>query len=218
MKLLDVPQSGSLAGKTSSRNRFGQYQRTRAQPVNPASSFQQAVRARLQQNSDAWKGLTATQREGWNALGEQYLRYDSLGQAYTLTGFLAYCSVNNNNLAAGNAVVADPPLFALPAPIVTLTPTITSASFSVAWTPTPLSAGERIFISASPMRSAGRTFEGDYRLISVSAAAGTSPSNILSAYQARFGTPVTGSRIFTSVQRYATGFLSTPILTSNIVA
>lgn len=218
MKILDVPQSGSVAGNTSSRNRNGQYRRTRAVPVNPSSSFQLAVRARMQTNADAWKALTATQREGWGALGAQIIRTDSLGQNYDLTGFQAYCSVNNNNLAAGNAVVPDAPLFTIPAPITTVTPTITSASYSVAWTPTPLAAGERIFIFASPMRSAGRTFESDFRLISVGAAASASPSNVLAAYQARFGNPVTGSRIFTQVQRYAAGFLSVPILNSTVVA
>lgn len=217
MKILDVPQSGSVAGVTSSRNRFGQYRRTRAQPTNPSTAFQATVRARMQQNADGWKALTATQREGWGALGAQYVRYDALGQAYDLTGFNCYVSVNNNNLAAGNAVVSDAPLFAPPAPIVTVTPTITSASFSVAWTVTPLGAGERIFIFASPMRSAGKTYESDYRLISVSAAAAASPLNVLAAYQARFGSPVTGSRIFTSVARYLNGFLSQPILTSNVV-
>lgn len=218
MKILDYPRSGSYQGVTSSRNRYGQYIRSRATPVNPASTFQQAVRARLSANAQNWRDLTATQREGWSSLGDQMVRSDSLGQSYTLTGFQAYCSVNNNKLAAGDATLSDAPFYVPPDPILTLTPTITSASYSVAWTPTPLLAGERIFISAGPIRSAGRTFEGDFRLIGVSAAAGTSPFNLLSAYQARFGTPVTGARIFTSVQRYFTGFITVPIITSTIVA
>lgn len=218
MKILDVPQSGSQGGITSSRNRNGQYRRTRANPVNPSSTFQQAVRARMQQNADAWKALTATQREGWSSLGAQFVRYDSLGQAYDLTGFQAFCSINNNKLAAGDAVLTDAPLYAPPGPMLTVTPTITSASFSVAYTTTPLAAGARIFISASPMRSAGRTFESDLRLITVSAAAAASPNNALAAYQARFGTPVTGSRIFVSVQQYLGGFLSTPIITSVVTS
>lgn len=218
MKILDVPQSGSLAGTTSSRNAFGQYRRTRAQPVNPATSFQQAVRARMSNNSQNYRDLTSTQRIGWTVLGQSIVRNDSLGQSYFLSGFQAYCLVNNNNLAAGNAVVSDAPAHVPPDPILTLTPTITTASYSVAFTPTPLGAGERIFISASPQRSPGRSFEGDFRLISVSAAAGTSPVNLLSAYQARFGTPVLGLRIFTSVQRYLAGFLSSPIVTSTVVA
>lgn len=187
-------------------------------PTNPGSTFQAAVRARMQQNADAWKALTSTQREGWSALGAQFSRSDSLGQSYDLTGFQAYVSVNNNKLAAGDTVVADAPLFILPYPMLTVTPTITAATFSVAFTATPLAAGERLFISASPQRSAGRTFENDFRLILVTAAAATSPSTIFSAYQARFGSPVTGARIFTSLQRYNGGFLSQAILTSNIVA
>lgn len=172
----------------------------------------------MQQNADAWKALTATQREGWGALGAQFVRYDSLGQAYDLTGFQAYCSVNNNQLAAGNAVLPDPPLFAPPAPIATITPTATAAALSLAYTATPLAAGARLFVSCSPMRSAGRTYESDLRLIAVTAAAAASPSNIFAAYQARFGTPVTGSRIFFSAQVYLGGFLSQPIITSAIVA
>lgn len=172
----------------------------------------------MQQNADAWKALTATQREGWGALGAQYVRYDSLGQSYDLTGFQAFCSVNNNRLQAGDAVLTDAPLYAPPAPIATITPTATAASLSVAFTATPLAAGERLFVSCSPMRSAGRTYESDFRLISVTAAAAASPANILAAYQARFGSPVVGSRIFVSAQRYLGGFLSQPLLTSVVVA
>lgn len=218
MKMLDVPQSGSVGGVTSSRNRYGQYKRTRAQPTNPATSFQATARARMQQLADSWKALTSTQRSGWSALGAQFARNDSLGQTVDLTGFQAYVSVNTNNLNAGNAVVPDAPVYAPPAPITTVTPTISSVAFSVAFTVTPLAAGERIFISCSPMRSAGRTYESNFKLVTVSAAAGTSPQNILAAYQGRVGTPVTGSRIFVSVQRYLAGFLSTPILTSAVVA
>lgn len=218
MKILDVPSSGSYQGITSSRNRFGQYRRTRATPVNPASSFQQAVRARMSGNASLWKSLTAVQREGWASLGDLIQRTDSLGQVYSLTGFMAYCLVNNNNLAAGNTVVSDAPAYDIPDPLTTVTPTITIATFSVAFTPTPLAALERIFVSCSPPRGAGRTFEGDFRLISVGAAASASPSNVFASYTARFGAPVVGQRIFVSLQRYAVGFLSTPILTSAIVA
>ena len=217
MKILNYPSSGSYQSLTFSRNRFGQYVRTRAVPVDPSSTFQQAVRARLATAAQTWRTLTATQREGWAALGEQITRNDSLGQTYSLTGFQCYVQIANNRAAAGDAVVTDAPAHLPPNPIISVTPTITAASYSVAFTPTPLAASERIFISASPQRSAGRLFEGDYRLILVSAAAGTSPTVILAAYIARMVTPVVGNRIFTSVQRYLNGFLSNAISTSTIV-
>jgi hypothetical protein len=217
MKILNYPSSGSYQGLTFSRNRNGQYVRNRAIPVNPASTFQQAVRSRLSLNAQSYRDLTAAQRSGWNDLGLQIQRTDTLGQTYTLSGFQAYCMINNNRLAAGDAVLTDAGALLPPDPLATLTPTITTSTYSVAYTVTPAPAGQRVFISASPQRSAGRTFEGDFRLIAVTAAAAASPSSIFTAYQARFGSPVTGSRIFTSAQMYLGGFLSTPLITSTVV-
>lgn len=218
MKILGYPSSGSYQNLTFSRNRFGQYVRGRAIPVNPSTAFQVAVRTRMSLNSAAWRLLTALQRTGWGDLGAQIARTDSLGQGYTLNGFEAYCSVNNNRLAAGDAVLSDAPLYSVPSALVTITPTLTSASFSLAYTATPLPAATRIFWYAGPQRTAGRSFEGDMRLINVTAAAAASPTNVLASYQARFGTPVTGNRVFISGAVYAAGFLSQPLLVSQTVA
>lgn len=218
MKYLDVPKSGSLQSDTYSRNRYGQYIRSRSNPVNPGTAFQTAVRSRLATYAGNWRGLSVTQREGWGALGAQMTRTDSLGQTYDLTGFQAYVSVCANLVAAGDAAVTDAPALEQPDAILTLTPTLTSASFSVAFTPTPLGAGERLLVFAGPQRSSGRGYEGDYRLVHVSAAAGTSPANVLSGYQGRFGSPTTGNRIFISCQRYHNGFLSAALTTSAVVA
>lgn len=218
MKFLGPPQSGSYAGQTSSRNRFGQYVRNRSTPVNPNSTFQVTVRTRMSVNSSAWRLLTALQRTGWADLGLQISRSDSLGQSYTMNGFMAYCSVNNNRAAAGDAVLSDAPIYTEPAALVTITPTLTSGSFSLAYTATPLPAATRIFWYAGPQRTAGRSFENDVRLINVTAASAASPTNVLAAYQARFGTPVTGNRIFIAGVTYSNGFVSQPLLVSQLVA
>ncbi len=218
MKLLIEPRSGSYQGLTSSRNRFGQYVRTRATPVNPNTTTQATVRARQSNNAAAWRVLTDAQRAGWASLGSSMVRTDSLGQSYNLTGFQAYCSVNNLNLAAGNSVVAAAPALTDPGTLLSITLTLSSVAFSVAYTATPLGAGVRAFFFASPQRSAGRNFESDYRLISVTAAAAASPANILTAYTAKFGAPVTGGRIFVSGVLYQLGFQGPPFLVNQIVA
>lgn len=218
MKILDVPQSGSVAGVTSSRNRFGQYRRTRAIPVNPNSSYQGAVRDRMAVNAASWRALTSTQRAGWTTLGAAMARTDSLGQTYTLTGFSAYCSVNNNNLAAGNAVVSDAPALTTPSGLLTATITLTAAAMSIAYTTTPLAAGVRLFTYCSPCRSAGRNFETDLRLLTVSAAAAASPANVYATYIARFGVPVVGQCVFFSLALYQGGFLSGPLAVKQVVA
>ena len=215
--MLDVPQSGSIAGTTSSRNRYGQYKRTRAIPVNPNTTYQGTQRARFGDMAQAWGDLTDAQRAGWKSLGLLVQRTDPLGQTYDLTGMGAYCMININNLDAGNAVVSAAPAVVSPAGLLTTVITTTGGVLSVAYTTTPLAAGTRLFSYASPQRSQGRSFENDLRLIAVSAAAAASPANLLAAYTARFGVPVVGNKIFFSFQVYDTGFLSAPFLTSTVV-
>lgn len=217
MKILDIPRSGSYAGVTSSRNRFGQYVRTRAIPVNPNTTFQSQQRARFGDLAALWASLTDLQRAGWASLGLQIQRTDSLGQTYTLTGMQAYIAINANNLDAGNAAVSDAPARLDPSGLLTATVTTTGGTLSLAYTATPLGAGKKLFVYAGPQRTAGRNYEGDLRLIHVSAAAAASPANILSAYQARFGTPVVGNKIFFSTHIYDSGFLSAPLMVSKVV-
>jgi hypothetical protein len=218
VKYLDVPQSGSREAKVASRNRYGQYYRNRTSPVQPRTSAQLNQRARMSTNAAGWRALTDAQRAGWLSLGLNIERTDSLGQTYTQNGFGAYCSVNNNKLAAGDAVVSAAPAIVTPADLATVTVTLTAAAFSIAYTATPLAAGVRLFIFCSPQRSAGVSFNGDYRLLAVTAAAAASPHNLLAAYTAKFGVPVVGNRIFISLATYSGGFKGSPFNVSQVVA
>lgn len=218
MKVLDVPASGSLRGDTHSRNRYGQYVRNRAIPVNPATGNQGTTRARLADAAANYRELSDAQRAGWETLGLSMSRTDSLGQTYTLTGLQAYVSVNSLKAAAGDAQINDAPALVTPEALLTSTITLEDTpTFSIAYTTTPLAASTRLFTFASPQRSAGRSFESDYRLIAVSAAAAASPANVLAAYTARFGVPVLGNRVFLSLQLYRGGFLGGPLYTSAVV-
>lgn len=86
MKILTAPQSGSQAGTTASRNRFGQYLRSRAIPVQPRTSKQTAIRAGLTIGSAYWRALSDTERTAWNDFAAQIQRSDSLGSNYAPTG------------------------------------------------------------------------------------------------------------------------------------
>jgi hypothetical protein len=186
-------------------------------PVQPRTAYQTSVRARLSGNAAHWRAITALQRAGWGDLGHSMTRVDSLGQVHDLTGFQAYCSINNNNLAAGNAAVTDAPSLVTPDSLLTATLTLTVSAFSVAYTPTPMGAGERVMCFVSLMRSQGVTFQRDLRLLVVSAAAAASPLDIFTAYSSRFGTPVSGRRIFVGLVRYSLGFESGRLVASAVV-
>jgi hypothetical protein len=186
--------------------------------VNPNSDAQGEVRSRLSLNAAAWRALTDAQRAGWESLASQMSRTDALGQSYTLNGFGAFVSVNNNQLAAGNSQLDDAPGLVTPEGLQTATVTLTAAAHSIAYTVTPLPAGARLFVYASPQRSAGRNYESDLRLVHVSAAAAASPANVASEYTARFGVPVLGNKVFYALAVYLGGFRSGPMTTSAIVA
>lgn len=218
MKVLVPPQSGSQAGTTASRNRFGQYTRTRATPVNPGSSAQGLVRARMAANSAAWRGLTSAQRSGWMSLGQSMVRTDSLGQSYSLQGNQAYASVNNNRVLCGLSAVDDAPGLVTPEALLTATITLTAAAFSIAYTVTPLPAATYLAVFVSPQRSAGRAYESDYRFVKLSSAAQASPLAILTEYTAKFGVPVVGNRIFLSLVCINLGFESGALVTSAVVS
>jgi hypothetical protein len=89
---------------------------------------------------------------------------------------------------------------------------------SIAYTATPLGAATYLAVFASPQRSAGRSFEADFRFIMVSTAAQASPIVPLAAYTAKFGVPVVGNRIFFSFVAISLGFESGPFITSAVVS
>jgi hypothetical protein len=215
MKIIDIPRSGSYREITSSHNRNGQYVRNRRTPVNARTAAQLLVRAHLTTNAAGWRALTSGQRAGWTSLGLQMTRTDALGQTYNLTGFQAYLSVNNLNLLVGDAIVAAAP--ALSTPTGPTSVTLTGATMSIAYLPTPAPAATRVIVRASPQGSAGITFMGDFRFMSVTAAAAASPVVVLTPYTAKFGAPVAGNKIFVAVSFETLGFESLPVVTNAIV-
>jgi len=99
---LMVGQLSGKAGSTvASRNRNGSYFRTRVSPMLVRNPATEAVRASFTQNSQGYRGLTATQIQGWISLGAGITRSNSIGQPYTLTGLQAYQSVNRNLSTVG---------------------------------------------------------------------------------------------------------------------
>jgi len=90
-----VQMSGSIAGDTFARNRYGNYCRARTKPTNPNTSRQQDVRASLAFLTDRWSNtLTALQRAAWNLYGDSVAMTNRLGETTKLTGFNHYIRSN----------------------------------------------------------------------------------------------------------------------------
>lgn len=100
MKVLANPQSGSYQGLTASRNRYGQYIRTRAIPVNPDTISQQLVRQRFAALVTAAASLSDADITGWKDWADAHPRTDSLGQSIVITWQQAFIGVNQRNQSA----------------------------------------------------------------------------------------------------------------------
>ena len=108
--------SGSIAGNTFARNRYGNYSRARTKPINPNTARQQAVRAALAFLTERWaNGITAANRTAWNLYASSVSMKNRLGEAIYLTGFNHFIRSNTNLwIQNGTLQAAGPTVFELP--------------------------------------------------------------------------------------------------------
>lgn len=201
MKILDVPQSGSTAGTTSSRNRFGQYRRTRAMPTQPRTALQLAIRSQLAGASTIWRTLTQEIRDAWTVYGATILKTDSLGQTYSLTGSQAFASLFLSYSQFGSAPLENPPSGQTPQ-VTMCVPAFegigTTPDLTVNINTDVATCFAMVFASAPC--SAGVSFNRNLRRLAVGpVAGGTSVIDVTDAYIAKFGLPPLGSKVFIKV-------------------
>jgi hypothetical protein len=137
---------------------------------------------------------------------------DSLGNSIRRSGQQAFVGLNARLASAGIAAVLDPPTTNAPQPLTSATPTATAATgiISIAFTPTPLAAGLRIYVWATLPASGGRNPNmHQARLIGYSGAAQVSPATVTSPYPAVSGQV---SNVFVGVID-ANGQMSIPLKT-----
>lgn len=125
--------SGSIAGDTFARNRYGNYSRARTKPTNPNTARQQAVRGFVATLTDRWsQTLSAAQRTAWNLYASSVAMKNRLGEVVYLTGFNHYIRSNTWRLDLGQTVVDDgPTTFELPQKDGTIAITISAATQEV---------------------------------------------------------------------------------------
>lgn len=118
---------GSVGAQTHSRNRFGNYIRSKTNPVNPATNRQNEVRNNLSDLVSRWQNtLTQGQRDNWKTYADNVTFTNAFGESMNLTGFNHFIRSNTSRLQAGLDPIDDGPInFTLPG---------TDAEFDVAAT------------------------------------------------------------------------------------
>jgi len=111
-----IQMSGSIAGNTHARNRYGNYIRAKTKPVNPRTQLQTDVREAIQQLTTRWsQTVTDVQRVAWNLYANSVNMKNKLGEVIKLSGFNHYIRSNAIFQRLDLPVVDDGPvIFELP--------------------------------------------------------------------------------------------------------
>ncbi len=191
-----VDMRGKLGGHVHSRNRSGNYTRTKVTPNNPQTTFQSTVRNRLGTQSSAWSGLTAVQRSAWNSAVDDFAKTNVFGDKVRPSGKNLYASLNNNLDSVGVTAISLPPLPAAVEPMSGVAITISLAgTYSVTHAGT--TGASDIQIWATPGLSQGTSNANNkFRLLQAIDGATASPEDIKTAYDLRFGAPTLGTKVF----------------------
>jgi hypothetical protein len=213
---------GKINGSVHSRNRAGAYMRNKVTPVNPSTTFQTNVRNRLAARSQAWRGLSQAQRNAWNAAVGNFKKTNVFGQLRTPSGINLYSRLNLNLINIGEAAITDPPL---PVAVDSFTSLALAASVgggTITATFTPvIAADHKVIMETTEPLSPGINFvKSQYRQIGILDNAATSPYDLATEYQTKFGSfPAEGSKIFLRLTQVelSTGIPSIPIEASAIV-
>lgn len=101
---------GSIGGQVASRNRFGNYFRSRTTPVNPQSPRQNVIRAVIGALANIWSAtLTQAQRDAWEVYADAIVFQNKLGQQIKLTGFNHFIRSNSIRAQSSNTLISNGP-------------------------------------------------------------------------------------------------------------
>lgn len=218
---LIVGMSGSTAGATYARNRYGSYRRQKVTPVNPDTPAQQAQKAILSAFAQGWRVLTQQQRDAWDGAVNNFIGTNIWGNSKRFTGSVLYTRLNSLLASVGQAAISAPPMpAAVPSPgmgAIVITPGTNVFTVALA----PPGAGFTTQIWASPPVSPGVSYVKNlYKQIGVIPGATASPYDFEADYLAVYGIPPIDSKVFIQlvVIQNATGLRSAPNSNYTIVA
>lgn len=218
-----VDGRGKIGGHVASKNRAGAYLRTKVTPVNGQTSFQNVIRNRFTNLAQSWRGLTEAMRIAWNAAVADYARTDIFGDLKQPTGFNLYQRLNNNLSIIGQAGILVPPLPEAVGEVTGVSLAIAAGAGTISLVMSgAVPANTSVKVLATPPMSAGKSFvKSEFRMIEILATAATTPVDLKSAYEAKFGSVgVEGQKVFVKLiaVNLTTGQTGTPSSVSGIVA
>ncbi|MCK5603121.1 hypothetical protein KAR91_14655 [Candidatus Pacearchaeota archaeon] len=214
--------SGKIAATIFTRNKGGNIIRNRRTPINRRSVAQSTRRQALGNLASSWRGITQSQRNGWNGATGNFPYQNTLGETKFLSGEQLYVQFNANLLLIGSAVIEDVPApFGFATFVISCTAADAIPALSLVFSPSPLTADNNLAVFATPNLSPGIASPNasKFRFLENIAPSDTTPTDLLATFQALFGDPVEAQKIFIEIRPISVGGQGgTPLRTSCVVA
>ena len=216
--------SGRVGSVVFSHNRGGPYVRNGTIPTQVVTPYRALIRAWLAQASGNWALLDEADRKAWASWAASNPIINRLGHSVVLQANAAYVQLNARIASLGGTLLTTPPAIDAPAPPLSLVVTATVGApdvLSVAYSPDGGAATLYLQLTACVLQSPNITYvRNRLRLLANVGLDLSSPFNALSAFEARFGSLVAGTKIVMTAALLdsETGLLSVPIQDDVIVS
>jgi hypothetical protein len=214
--------SGKLNGTVFAKNRGGAYMRTKVSPVNARTAAQLQARNLLSGYSQAWRNLTQTQRDSWNAASSDWSLATVFAQGATATGHGLFVTLNTNTNLAGGSSLTLPPnkVGAVPVQEFNGVTAVVGGAITLDMLPANVPADHTLYIESTQGMSAGiSNANSKYRFIGTLADGDATDVDLVTFYESKFGALTAGQKIFFRVKfiNKITGEVSLPVTASTIV-
>jgi len=178
-----------IGGHVASKNKAGNYLKTKSSPANPNTAFQSAVRSNFGSLAQSWRGLTQEQRNSWISGAPGFPYTDIFGDTKQLSGFALYMQLNSNLNSVGATLLTN-----CPTPASVTAANLSAAnvqspdSLALDFSPTPVPTNHAYVVSATPFLGQGQSYsKSRLRQVTKLAAASVTGVDVGTAYLARFG-------------------------------
>lgn len=195
-----VNGTGTLGGHVYSRNHYGPFARTKVNPANPSTIYQQGIRTIFLNVQQSWRTLTTSEQNAWSAASIDYPKTNSFGSVYYLSGYNLFISLNLPFWFQFGSVMTTPPTKLVPTSSCdgTLNMDFGTGTFKIDFTSPPNETDVVIKSFATRPLSAGITYVStELRFIGEQAASGTPNIALYVNWLAKFVVPpVSGQKVF----------------------
>jgi hypothetical protein len=199
-----VDAKGKIGGHVISHNKYGAFMSTKNMGKSNASESQGKTRSMFSTVLKSYRNLTSQQMIAWNAITPLFARANYFGENKIPAATALYARLNLTLLSIGEDMITDPPAFASPGELATISLVATSAPALTLTYTEAIPASVKAVVFATPPISKGRmATEMLYKKIGVlkTGVPDQSPKSLATEYASVFGAlPAVGLKVHVAVQ------------------